>query len=376
MDPNGNSTDLNEWWIGPDPEKVTVLVLGTISFFIWILHARWVIVCYKRLYSLKNSTLGVVSAVGVYAVANMCVDLVRDDAKHLFEDIEVLCKVFYCYFITQHTLSLFKISGWGSEDESIEAMVALLNENELTTQEFKNPIGFCIFWGCAGRKFKPTKGWITACVRRIQGGIFVIFFEGFIIRRVLENYDLDGDGFAGLDWKKGGFWIDLIEVVATITTVSGTLPLARFYNKVVAPTHAGNNGGVFRMNIFVFFFGWITVFQDMLIGVVSLGEYKYHKPTIVAIEMIIVQLMVHKGFIGPPFIWNPFRPYIDPSRENVLALLPTALLGASSVQGQDSEVVIIADADNNSENSKSASGLGSNDALDSTPLLRASKLDG
>eukprot|EP00040_Diaphanoeca_grandis_P027917 m.159959 g.159959 ORF g.159959 m.159959 type:complete len:384 (-) comp31165_c0_seq3:71-1222(-) len=311
------STSNSTLWSSDEaPGNIVVAVCGSISTLLWLLHVRWVKRCYKNLYNVREPVIGVLTSVWMFAMANMWSNFVIPEARLILADIAVLSKVLYCLYVTIHTLALLKIEGWGAREEGIAKLVSVIEEKNLTEKEFRNPVTFAVFWICAGRKFKPTRRWISACTLRIRAGILVIFINGFVVRRIFGVYNQLGGGLGGMDYEHGGFYVDLIELVATMTVASGTVPLQRLLN-VIAPSQLRLK---FRLKTFFFFFAWICTFQDLIVDAASSGHWFSEKINykVVGVEMVLVQLMIHKGFIGPPFHWNPIRPYINPSRESVL----------------------------------------------------------
>ena len=107
------------------------------------------------------------------------------------------------------------------------------------------------------------------------------------------QYNADGAAHAKL-------YLDWIEVLATMTVASGLVPLERFALKAMLPGAPGRDLNKFRMSAFLIFFVWIGSFQDMIIGTATMasGFWRHHKPVVLAFEMLLVQLMVHKAFVG------------------------------------------------------------------------------
>jgi len=107
------------------------------------------------------------------------------------------------------------------------------------------------------------------------------------------QYNADGAAHAKL-------YLDWIDVLATMTVASGLVPLERFARKAMLPGAPGRDLNKFRTLAFLIFFVWIGSFQDMIIGTATMasGFWRNHKPVILAFEMLLVQLMVHKAFVG------------------------------------------------------------------------------
>lgn len=310
-----------------DVERGATLLCGVLSAVLGLLHARWVGRNFKELYSLRDHVRGMVLMTMLFALANAGSAVANGASEQIFKDVTVMCKVAYCYFFASHTLALFKPSGWGGMEEGTHALAELIDEAGVADMVQQTGSDICVFWVCAGRSYRPNRQWLQACTRRIRCGVVVIMLNNFVARRLCEDYNVIGASavqYNTVGASHAKLYLDWIELLATMTVASGLVPLQRFALKAMHPGAPGRDLNKFRMLVFLLFFVWIGAFQDMVVGTATVASHFWrdHKPAFLAVEMLLVQLMVHKAFVGPEFGWSPVRSDLpSTTRAGIVAML-------------------------------------------------------
>ena len=202
-------------------------------------------------------------------------------------------------YIYQYCLALvatFKIDGWGGEEESLAAIGELLAK--VTPKLARQSTGPPIFWPCAGRTFDPSsQEWARRCILQVKAALV-----GFV---VVAAAKLTVAAYDELETVKLGATI--INVVITLVAISGQLTLNGFLSKLVLPNR--RDLVALRNRVGLFFLLWMGALQGLIFGQALGDDWDAHEPTVIAVEMLFMQLAMHKCYVGPQFVWSfPRKP--------------------------------------------------------------------
>ena len=199
---------------------------------------------------------------------------------------------------------------YGSRNEGLDAIAGLLDEVPVALKAQRSGVPPPL-WICAGRSFTPSREWAMGCVLRIEvalGGFLALL----AVKETMNAYgELDAGDASDALLKSPAFWIQLVTIVLTLVVMSGFLPLFKFNSKLILPRRLRMVG--LRNRLTLFFVVWVDAIQPFLLATAfgladKAQQWTDHKATVVAVEMLAIQLFSHRVFVGPPFEWRFPRP--------------------------------------------------------------------